>query len=1476
MKFRPLSFDYASYALNSITNQNECHVSQASILTSNHSLSLLRQKSKQRSQYPQKKTGDNTQKSSINQKEGSELEGKDFKVSACISKNGIDSCDKNEGRERKITSLKKEKEISKLDKKGEGEKWSESVVLQYIGVSLDPSTCAPRLLQMRNANENFRNFVHESISEMWDPHGTEKNEEYNFNRMSPVLDALAQSGRMNPMFGSSSTDKGLCKTAGQIHLNCQIPDEIDCPKKSKILFPFFNANDSCGRNISTSDVTKSHICHNTSRIQVDIDGQEVSNSIFDNAVDWFDKELSSKTECAKYPEEDSFKNYEALIAPDDSLCSPLTVRVDILDLAESNAIERAHAIEKWQAIYFASAFPAWKKIGPNPQLLRNGGFQDNLFHSSPTLSSLPGMVLNNFQVYDRALAYRGMRNDCHGWSGLSEGWKPRGSEVTGRDGNWARSLSNVFHMRDADFIDVESSPSFHLWLADTCLIKGMGRQSLGNKAMLLSKSHNWSSPIEIDFTRLLRYCHFEGAIALSRCTLRKTKIIAQSLSTTITSKGHPLRIRETELPMLLPPAIENRLAFDCIHFMMCQFRSLAHKFILVDIGDGSFSFQTKASVGEQGITCIIKNKGARRKKQAKRHRYQTESQVLCHTSKLENVNMTMPFTFPLVPRLCSSTDTNFKTNKTIEDQVLTQSDDDCRLPADPIDSLEKRGQKERDVRKRQRSNRGISIFQIEAHTQGSHPETEEELSRLFGLHFETKNIAVSNRHPESPRRQPISNSTNHHFSTTHQVHPLEGERPNESQKEERKRRRRKRIRDSGNFEKKIPTPEIDKAKVVSPMSPNNPFSFLSSQPRTSQPIRTSKTAIDRLEGFALKDRQADNGRTAISARPLRAKSSFSQISNPKEHKSSGHTILPFPFACASKRRRRSRRNKSVEEEIPSNSYCSFPTGVSDECHYEKRSNSEPHSSLSVVSSQRNENEYDVMNSGRYDDVQTNLVSAEKYKTGQDSVSVGFTTVAMESETCGPDENQNSEKSNFYQSLATDDTQHEPTEKPETESIGGECQCQATEYTPEIRAVDPQDPNDASFPPISHVFPTQRISSLSDETNSRGLGMKHDTYPGKRQREDENSFSLGIHEGCVSSPPKFTTSETNSENIGLVGKSGLDSTPASYQPEAKDNCDIMKVWDAKKSHKTQQNSEFQRPFPAPQSDSSAMTILCSESFLETSSRAVAELASGRWANALVQDLDESLYITKTFNEVDGTSEPSLIGLKIKSCDCPLLDDAGVDIELGCQGSIVVVHLSSWNQESSKELGSRHFIRRIVQLAATGRYEQIHIIVCVDVSITSSVIGIAMLQNAVVAQSGCPCEHITFHFVAPDSLSYALAEVVLEHDTVEEPREWVETFAHDADVQERARFFLSIVPTMTVYGALQLLVRYSGHKFPFTNLPPSFGASIKHATKKLLNVISTAKRRHLLVNIEGMGVEGIRETTAVQMSLGLGATLSKSNG
>jgi hypothetical protein len=228
----------------------------------------------------------------------------------------------------------------------------------------------------------------------------------------------------------------------------------------------------------------------------------------------------------------------------------------------------------------------------------------------------------------------------------------------------------------------------------------------------------------------------------------------------------------------------------------------------------------------------------------------------------------------------------------------------------------------------------------------------------------------------------------------------------------------------------------------------------------------------------------------------------------------------------------------------------------------------------------------------------------------------------------------------------------------------------------------------------------------------------------------------------------------------------------------------------------------------------ISLLASEYFLESFSEVVAELASGRWTKVLAPH--EKIKIQ------------SMSNTHVAICDCPLVDIAGVDVELSAEKGAIVQRLSSWlDHDEGIQKASRLFIKKLVELAATGRYKCLHIIFCTDIEITSMISSeFVILQNALVQQCGCHCEQVTFEFVRPRVLSATLAL----HLRSDRSQAGVIPEISDENTIERARFLLMLVPSMTVHTALRCI------GFP----EAQFDSSSDEVFYNLLNSAKTMER------------------------------------
>ncbi len=234
------------------------------------------------------------------------------------------------------------------------------------------------------------------------------------------------------------------------------------------------------------------------------------------------------------------------------------------------------------------------------------------------------------------------------------------------------------------------------------------------------------------------------------------------------------------------------------------------------------------------------------------------------------------------------------------------------------------------------------------------------------------------------------------------------------------------------------------------------------------------------------------------------------------------------------------------------------------------------------------------------------------------------------------------------------------------------------------------------------------------------------------------------------------------------------------------------------------------------------LLCSESFLENSSEVVAELASGRWAS--------SFYVQPSTEETEFLPNQAVhvLGRKIELYDSSLVDKCDVDIELSGRRGIIVSNLESW--ERSDE--GKFFTRRLVQLAAIGRYKTLHIILCAGSAISGSIATqITQLQNAVLRHGVNPPTCCITRLVSQSSLSAmivhcAFSSVGSSYEAISGHYDVV----RDAFTSERIRFLLGIVPTLTVGGAIQLLKQNSKS--------PSNESLTRHSGRAFHRLLTTA--------------------------------------
>jgi hypothetical protein len=201
------------------------------------------------------------------------------------------------------------------------------------------------------------------------------------------------------------------------------------------------------------------------------------------------------------------------------------------------------------------------------------------------------------------------------------------------------------------------------------------------------------------------------------------------------------------------------------------------------------------------------------------------------------------------------------------------------------------------------------------------------------------------------------------------------------------------------------------------------------------------------------------------------------------------------------------------------------------------------------------------------------------------------------------------------------------------------------------------------------------------------------------------------------------------------------------------------------------------------------LLCSETFLETWGEMVAKLANGEWAAEY----------EPTYPATIRSSRPIADAKRICFFDTSLLDFCGVDIETPNRGGIIVSSLSSWQQSGVSDL-----LKRIVELSSISRYRSLEVFLCADIDPDLGTTNeITRLQNAVLRQKGKPPSVVCLTLVSPRSIAACIAHSVLMQKGYNEDVGEMETWVSDDRTRERLLFLLSVIPTLTVGGALQCL-------------------------------------------------------------------------
>ncbi len=199
------------------------------------------------------------------------------------------------------------------------------------------------------------------------------------------------------------------------------------------------------------------------------------------------------------------------------------------------------------------------------------------------------------------------------------------------------------------------------------------------------------------------------------------------------------------------------------------------------------------------------------------------------------------------------------------------------------------------------------------------------------------------------------------------------------------------------------------------------------------------------------------------------------------------------------------------------------------------------------------------------------------------------------------------------------------------------------------------------------------------------------------------------------------------------------------------------------------------------DNAPISVLCSEAFFENFEDLIAEIVQENPTNR----------------------KP------IRFIDTSLVDLCSVDIETPSRGAILVSTLSQI-QKSGGIMS--HFLPKVIELVVTNRYDSLSVFVCVDLELDyASSREIVNLQTSFLScERGMPRTKTSVQLCSKQSLPRSILiaishSVELQHSNSTGK---VERWLSDARACHRLKFLISIIPTLSVTGALQWLELSTG--------------------------------------------------------------------
>ena len=232
-------------------------------------------------------------------------------------------------------------------------------------------------------------------------------------------------------------------------------------------------------------------------------------------------------------------------------------------------------------------------------------------------------------------------------------------------------------------------------------------------------------------------------------------------------------------------------------------------------------------------------------------------------------------------------------------------------------------------------------------------------------------------------------------------------------------------------------------------------------------------------------------------------------------------------------------------------------------------------------------------------------------------------------------------------------------------------------------------------------------------------------------------------------------------------------------------------------------------------------LVSEAFFECFGEVVADLSTGQYARAFFEGTEKGIASMELAGEgwanvhtLGGGSRkrkrlPTEQIRSILLYDSVLIDGQQVDIELPGKAAVVALRLSTWSSSMSAQgeppKEAKNFVRRLVNVAALGRYKVIHVLLCADVDVSSSLLnGIGIFQNAMSLESvKTIVHHVTNKTIAPAIASLMLSAYDRCGREIDADTAWIEDVSSTKEpLLERVRLLLSLCSSMTAMRAFEL--------------------------------------------------------------------------